>query len=94
MYRTVKLLARGNVPTSPLTAGAVLTTDTTSARNGSCNFYFEICLTGATSARPKAGDPDFSVGIAPNLWYYDTTIAAFTVFDGQTWRNPVTGAAN
>jgi hypothetical protein len=92
MYRLLRLLLRGNVPTA-LAAGSVLTTDTNTARNGSCNAYFEVCLTGTTSQRPQHGDPDYSVGVPPGLWFYDTTISAFAIFDGMTWRNPLTGSA-
>ena len=92
MYRLVKLLLRGNA-VSPLLPGSVLTTDTNSARGGSCNQYFEICLTGTTAQRPQHGDPDYSVGVPPGLLFYDTSISAFAVFDGATWRNPISGAS-
>jgi hypothetical protein len=93
MYRTVKMLLRGNA-VSPLAAGSVLTTDTNTARGGSLNSYFEICLTGSTAQRPVPHvDPDYSVGIPPGLFYYDSTLSDFIVWDGSTWRNPISGAS-
>ena len=90
--RLVKLLLRANYST-PLAAGSVLTTDTISARNGSNNAFFEVCLTGTTAQRPAHGDSDYPVGVPTGLWYYDSTISAYAVWDGATWRNPITGSA-
>lgn len=92
--RNTLLLARGNL-TSPsaVNPGSVKSVDTISARGGANNAYFEIALTGTTAQRPVHGDPDYSVGIPPGVFYYDSTLSAFIVWDGGSWRNPISGAA-
>ena len=45
---------------------------------------------GTTALRPT-NTPENN--IQPTSTYVDTTLGAISVFDGTTWRNPVTGAA-
>jgi len=41
---------------------------------------------GATSARP-------ATGLFIGAMYGDTTLGYITVYDGASWRNPITGAS-
>jgi hypothetical protein len=58
------------------------------------NGWVKVGWSGPTTARPPANQvtaaPYFAV---PGCHFVDTTLAAVIVFDGATWRNPVTGAA-
>lgn len=49
-----------------------------------------IGLAGATADRPKMNGEQI---LFPGTQYLDTTLAALIVWDGETWRNPLTGAS-
>jgi hypothetical protein len=50
------------------------------------NGWTKVSLSGPTSARPSPNDlsPPYIAGVG--VIFYDTTISAPVVFDGQTWR--------
>lgn len=78
-------------PVSPGTVIDVPDFDTA----GLCgNGYTRIAISGPTSARPSANPntapPYFA---ASGLQFVDTTIGKLVVFDGATWRDPVTGSS-
>jgi hypothetical protein len=52
-----------------------------------------IAPSGPSTSRPSASTttPPYTAGIGTH--FFDQTLAALIVFDGQTWRNPATGAA-
>ncbi len=54
-----------------------------------------IGLVGPTTDRPTNTQPESQApfSLAKNLRYLDTTLGVTIVYDGATWRNPVTGAA-
>jgi hypothetical protein len=47
--------------------------------------FVGIGTSGPTSARPT--------NVGPGSWHVDTTLGEAVVFDGKSWRNPVTGVA-
>lgn len=47
--------------------------------------FVNIGSSGPTSARPT--------NAKPGAWHVDTTLGEAVVFDGASWRNPVTGVA-
>ena len=49
--------------------------------------FFSVAASGRTADRPN------DTNLAPGFWYIDTDLALLIVFDGKTFRNPVTGAA-
>ena len=55
------------------------------------NGWVKVAPSGPTSARP-VGSAGFYQALA-GKHYYDTTLAALIVFDGQTWRSPVNGSS-
>jgi hypothetical protein len=48
--------------------------------------FIALGSSGPTSARPTNN-------LKPGMWHVDTTLNFAVVFDGTSWRNPVTGAA-
>lgn len=60
----------------------------------SANGWVKVALSGPTSARPLTSQATGSLYFAaPGLQFYDTSLGKIVVFDGATWRDPVTGAA-
>jgi hypothetical protein len=60
----------------------------------SANGWVKVALTGPTSARPSTnpnGTPPYLA--TAGLHYVDTTLDKVVVFDGATWRDPLTGSA-
>ena len=60
----------------------------------SANGWTKIALSGATSARPSPNPnatPPYLA--ASGFKYLDTTLNKVIVFDGQNWRDPITGNA-
>ncbi len=58
------------------------------------NGWTRIALSGTTAQRPSTNpnvNPPYAA--SAGLHYVDTTLNAVIVFDGQTWRSPITGAA-
>ena len=58
------------------------------------NGWIYIARSGPTSDRPKP-KADGTIDVAssgPGDRYFDTTIGALIVCDGQTWRSPVDGS--
>jgi hypothetical protein len=58
------------------------------------NGWTRVALSGPTSARPSTNytvNPPYVA--APSLHFLDTTLGKIVVFDGATWRDPVTGSA-
>jgi hypothetical protein len=53
--------------------------------------WTKIAPCGPTAERPSGSFGDFPA--LEGRFFYDTTIDALIVFDGDTWRNPATGAA-
>jgi len=51
--------------------------------------WIRLPASGGTAARPPRGAFDF----VPGATFYDTDIAKLIVFDGVTWRDPLSGAA-
>lgn len=55
------------------------------------NGWTRACNTGATSDRPSSTlPPDLYEKSRP---FFDQTLSKIVIFDGQTWRDPATGAA-
>jgi len=54
------------------------------------NSWAFISISGPTSARPTTAPGLYSA--TPGLEFYDETLGALVKWDGQNWRNPVTGA--
>jgi hypothetical protein len=79
--------------------GSILISDEQSMRN--LPQYFLIGYNGATTQRPDGRGPN-SAGAAAGVafpqsmrigtGYFDTTLTALCLWDGQNWRNPSTGA--
>ena len=60
----------------------------------SANNWTKAALSGPTSSRPSPnpnGTPPYIA--APGVHFIDTTIDKVVVFDGATWRDPLTGDA-
>ena len=60
----------------------------------SANGWTKIALSGATSARPSTtlnGSPPYHA--TAGFHYVDVTLGKVIVFDGLTWRDPITGNA-
>jgi hypothetical protein len=57
------------------------------------NGWLLIAPSGPSTSRPSAtaSTPPYIAGTGTK--FFDQTLAALIVFDGQTWRNPATGAA-
>lgn len=56
--------------------------------------WIKAALSGTTAQRPStnyAANPPYVA--APGLHFIDTTLSLEIVFDGTTWRNPITGAS-
>lgn len=53
--------------------------------------WCELCQVGPTSARPSGTLPPNAPG--KGQLFIDTTLNAVIVWDGATWRDPLTGAA-
>jgi hypothetical protein len=91
MYRTYRFL---NTPASTDVAGTTYDLDPPTAQR--TPNIFQVCMSGPTSARPKAGDADMPAAsgvLQAGIHYLDTTLAVVLVSDGAgLWRNPVTGA--
>jgi hypothetical protein len=90
MYRQYRMIAG---PAAAVAAGT--TVDATPQTAGGYPGYFQVCLSGPTTARPKAGDPDMPATMLPaGILFLDTTLAYVVVSDGTgAWRNPSTGAS-
>jgi hypothetical protein len=60
----------------------------------SANGWTKVALSGPTTARPSP-----TLGVSPpylataGLQFLDTDIEKIVVFDGATWRDPITGDA-
>jgi hypothetical protein len=78
------------------TLGTVAAIPSRLAQASSHEFPIQICMTGPTSARPRAGDPDMPCPnglIQGGVHYLDTTLGYIVISDGSgNWRNPLTGA--
>jgi hypothetical protein len=89
MYRQYRMMATGN---GAIATGTV--SDLDAATASQTHHVFQLCLSGTTAQRPRAGDADFLVGVPAAIFYLDTTLSAICVSDGKgAWRNPATGAA-
>jgi len=64
------------------------------AQTLSANGWLKVALSGPSSARPSPnpnGTPPYLA--AAGFHYIDTTLGKLVVFDGQVWRDPLTGNA-
>ena len=53
----------------------------------SANSWIRVVLSGPTTARPTTNPNTAPPYVAaPGLVFYDTTLSAPVIFDGQTWR--------
>ncbi len=57
------------------------------------NGWSRVALVGPTANRPPPTGLAPAFCANPGTKYLDTTIGAVIVFDGATWRNPLTGGA-
>ena len=57
----------------------------------SANGWVWVAYSGPTAGRPTAANGPFAA--TPGARYFDTDLAALIVFDGATWRSPITGSA-
>jgi hypothetical protein len=102
---TTRLLVRSDGPfplttTNPFTgrsytaaaAGATLDVPDSEAPSLVGNGWLLMGLVGPTTARP-VNNQVWPHHPYPNQDYYDTSISAWIVWDGATWRNAATGAA-
>lgn len=56
--------------------------------------WTKVAFSGPTGARPTTNASGGPYGVASRgMFFVDTTLSAVIVFDGATWRNPITGAA-
>src|SRR5277367_3628500 len=56
--------------------------------------WTRVCFSGPTSGRPTISLSNGNYFAASRGFsYLDTTISAIVVWDGATWRNPITGAS-
>jgi len=93
MYRTYRCLS---APGSAAVPGTTYDLDIVSAQRQPG--VFQVCMSGATTARPKPGDPDMpnaNSGFLPaGLLFLDVTLGYIICSDGSgLWRNPATGGA-
>ncbi len=87
MTQYVRLIAAANV-NSAVAPGTILTTDMTSVRTLAS--FVAIARSGTTTQRPTNSD---SGGPLPaGFMYFDTAVADLIIFDGVSWRSPITGA--
>jgi hypothetical protein len=78
----------------PVTPGTVIDVPDFDAGGLCGNGYVRIAPSGPTSARPSTSQASGSLYFAaPGVNFVDTTIGKLIVFDGATWRDPVTGNA-
>lgn len=90
MFRQYQMMSAG---TGAVAAGTVALLDGT-AQSQFRDYPICIGLAGPTAQRPKAGDPDFLIGVQAGIHYLDTTLGYIVVSDGTgLWRNPATGAS-
>jgi hypothetical protein len=95
MIRTYRLIA------GPAASAAVGTTaDVPPQSAGGYPGYFQVALSGPTSARPKAGAGDMppaygnAGALQAGILFLDTTLGYIVVSDGTgAWRNPNSGAS-
>lgn len=91
MTRYYQMMSNGK---GAVAAGTVAISDPRTAQQNARDYQVQICLTGTTAQRPKAGDPDFSIGVQAGIQYLDTSLGYVVVSDGTgAWRNPISGAA-
>lgn len=58
------------------------------------NGWITCAPSGTTAQRPTTNQASGSLYFAaPGMSFVDTTIGKLIVFDGATWRDPVTGSA-
>jgi hypothetical protein len=58
------------------------------------NGWTKVAFSGPTSARPTVNAANGPYYVASrSMFFVDTTLNAVIVFDGATWRNPITGAS-
>jgi len=89
MFRTYRMLSTGK---GAVAAGTVMDLDQRTAQLTPA--IFQVCLSGTTAQRPKAGDADFSMGVQAGIFYLDTTLTKVIVSDGNNlWRDPTSGSA-
>lgn len=56
--------------------------------------WVKVAFSGPTSARPTIGAPSGPYFTAARGTHFlDTTLNALIVFDGATWRSPISGAS-
>ena len=89
MTRFFRMMAVG-AANNPIVPGTITVIDANAARTATN--YFAVAQTGTTAQRPLATDPDVR-GLPAGLLFFDTTVGGLIVFDGATWRSPITGAA-
>ncbi len=85
-YRMMATAAANN----PVVPGTITVIDANASRTATN--YFAVAQTGTTAQRPLATDPDVPRLPAGTL-FYDTTVGDLIVYDGATWRSPITGVA-
>jgi hypothetical protein len=49
-------------------------------------------VVGTSGTRPPSSDVEPHCA-RRGAWHFDTVLSAWIVFDGQRWRDPLTGAA-
>ena len=82
------------VETTPRTSGHAVDVPDMDAPQLSANGWVRVAISGPTTARPTVNPNTAPPYVAaPGLLYADTTTAAIVVFDGATYRNPITGAS-
>jgi hypothetical protein len=90
MYRLYQMMSNGQ---GAVALGTVKIMDAPTAQLNQRDYPIQIGLAGTTAQRPKAGDPDFPVGMPAGLPYLDTTLGYVIHHDGTgAWRNGATGA--
>jgi hypothetical protein len=94
MNRQYRMLAG---PAAQVPVGGLATVDASPQTAGSYPGFFQLCLSGPTSARPNGSDGDFPAAagnLQAGILFLDTTLGYIITSDGSGgWRNPNSGAA-
>lgn len=78
----------------PVAPGTVIDVPDFDAAGLCGNGYTRIAISGPTSGRPSTSQASGSLYFAaPGVSFVDTTIGKLIVYDGATWRDPITGNA-
>lgn len=73
------------------TAGTPVTVPDSDGAALEANGWALVALSGPTGSRPRANDVTQQYQAVPGLKFFDETLNALIVFDGDVWRDPATG---